>query len=84
MHLFKQHAVRDVESISELVPIVDFGPYFAGKPGALEVLAEQLRHACENVGFLYAVNHGVPQAVIDRGFAASRQFHACRWNRSYG
>jgi isopenicillin N synthase-like dioxygenase len=76
MHLFKQHAVRDVESVSELIPVIDFGPYFAGEPGALEVLAEQLRHACENVGFLYAVNHGVPQAVIDRGFAASRRFHA--------
>src|ERR1700722_18130795 len=76
MHLFKQHAVRDVESVSELIPVVDFGPYFAGEPGALETLAERLRHACENVGFLYAVNHGVPQAVIDRGFAASRRFHA--------
>ena len=41
-----------------------------------EVLAERLRFACENVGFLYAVNHGVPQAVIDRGFAASQRFHA--------
>jgi isopenicillin N synthase-like dioxygenase len=76
MHLFKQHAVRDVESVSELIPVVDFGPYFAGEPGALESLGQRLRHACENVGFLYAINHGVPQAVIDRGFAASRRFHA--------
>jgi isopenicillin N synthase-like dioxygenase len=76
MHLFNQHAVKDTGSVSELVPVVDFGPYFSGEPDALGVLAERLRHACENVGFLYAVNHGVPQAVIDRGFAASRRFHA--------
>jgi isopenicillin N synthase-like dioxygenase len=76
MHLFKQHAVKDRESISELIPVIDFGPYFAGEAGALAALAEALRHACENVGFLYATNHGVPQAVIDRGFAASRRFHA--------
>ncbi len=76
MHLFKQHAVRDVEEVSRLIPIIDFGPYFAGESGALERLAEQLRHACENVGFLYALNHGVPQALIDRAFAASRRFHA--------
>ena len=76
MHLFKRHAVRDSESVSELIPVIDLGPYFAGETGALEVLAEALCRACENVGFLYAMNHGVPQAVIDRGFAASRRFHA--------
>ena len=76
MHLFKQHAVKDTDAISELIPVVDFGPWFAGEPGALQTLATQLRHACENVGFLYAANHGVPQTVIDRAFAASKRFHA--------
>ncbi|MGE0224633.1 MAG: isopenicillin N synthase family dioxygenase [Acetobacteraceae bacterium] len=76
MHLFKQHAVKNVEEVSSLIPIVDFGPYFAGEPNALERLAENLRYACENVGFLYAINHGVPQELIDRAFAASRRFHA--------
>jgi isopenicillin N synthase-like dioxygenase len=76
MHLFKQHAVKDTESISTLIPVIDFGKYFAGEAGALQALAGQLCHACENIGFLYAVNHGVPQAVIDRAFAASRRFHA--------
>lgn len=76
MHLFRQQAVRDPASVSDLIPIIDFGPYFAGEAGALERLGDSLRQACENVGFLYATNHGVPQAVIDRGFAASRRFHA--------
>ena len=40
------------------------------------VLAEDVRYACENIGFFYALNHGVPQEIIDRGFAASRRFHA--------
>ena len=76
MHLFKQHAVKDVTEVSRLIPVIDFGPYFANEPNALERLAEQLRHACENVGFLYAYNHGVPQDLIDRAFAASKRFHA--------
>ena len=76
MHLFKQHAVKDTESVLALIPVIDFGPYFAGQPGALDILAAQLRHACENIGFLYATSHGVPQAIIDRAFAASRRFHA--------
>jgi isopenicillin N synthase-like dioxygenase len=76
MHLFKQYEVKDTESVSKLIPVIDFAPFFAGETGALDQLAEQLRDACKNIGFLYALNHGVPQTVIDRGFAASRRFHA--------
>lgn len=76
MHLFKQHAVKDLAAVSALIPVIDYGPYLAGEPGALAPLVEQVRHACENVGFLYALNHGVAQETIDRAFAASRRFHA--------
>src|SRR5262249_54264059 len=31
---------------------------------------------CENVGFFYALNHGIPDGLIERAFAASRRFHA--------
>src|SRR3954453_10598902 len=76
MHLFSQHAVKDFAGATAKIPVIDYGRYFAGEAGALDALAERLRHACENVGFFYALNHGVEQAVIDRGFAASRRFHA--------
>jgi isopenicillin N synthase-like dioxygenase len=76
MHLFRQQAVKDQNAIAELIPVIDFGPYFAGQPGALETLSKQLRHACETIGFFYAASHGVPQTIIDRAFAASRRFHA--------
>jgi isopenicillin N synthase-like dioxygenase len=75
MHLFQTKAVKDFEAAA-VIPVIDFGPCFAGEPGALERLAQDLRHACENVGFFYALNHGVPHATIDRGFGASRRFHA--------
>src|ERR1700728_3266113 len=76
MHLFKQHAVKDFAVAAAKIPVIDYGPYFAGEPGALRRLAEDVRYACENIGFLYVLNHGVPQEIIDRGFAASRRFHA--------
>ena len=76
MHLFKEYAVKDVERAAETIPVIDYGPYFAGDAAALTPLAAQVRHACENIGFFYATNHGVPQALIDRAFAASRAFHA--------
>ena len=76
MNLFEEHRVRNYAAAAAQIPVIDFGPAFAGEPGALQCAATAARHACENVGFFYALNHGVPEGLIDRAFAASRQFHA--------
>ncbi len=76
MNLFERHRVGDYAAAAALIPIIDFGPAFAGEKGALRRVAAEARRACEQVGFFYALNHGVPEALIDRAFAASRQFHA--------
>jgi isopenicillin N synthase-like dioxygenase len=76
MHLFEAQNVGDYEAAARLIPVIDYGPYFAGVPGALERVAAEVAHACENVGFFYVLNHGVPDELIDRAFAASRRFHA--------
>ncbi len=76
MHLFRKQAVRDYAAAAKAIPVIDYGPYFAGETGALEQLAGQVAHACENVGFFYALNHGVLDALIERAFAAARHFFA--------
>jgi hypothetical protein len=76
MHLFKQHGVEDPRAAAGLIPVIDYGPYFAGAPETLECVAAEVAHACENIGFFYALNHGVPDELIDGAFAASRRFHA--------
>ena len=76
MNLFQQHAVKEFAEASRKIPVIDYGRYFAGDPDALLPLAAEVRHACEEVGFFYAANHGVDQLLIDRAFAASRRFHA--------
>jgi len=76
MHLFQQLAVKDEAATAAAIPVIDYGPYFAGEPGALERLGAELRHACGNVGFFYIKGHGVPQALVDRTFAAAKRFHA--------
>jgi isopenicillin N synthase-like dioxygenase len=58
------------------IPVIDVGPCFAGRPGALESAAAELRDALEGVGFFIIVNHGVPSALIDATFAQARRFHA--------
>jgi isopenicillin N synthase-like dioxygenase len=75
MNLFKVQGIKDRDAASP-VPVIDFAEYFAGAPGALPTLAVEVRDACKNVGFSYALGHGVDQAIIDRAFAASRRFHA--------
>ena len=76
MNLFRQHAVHDFAEAARKIPVIDYGPHFAGASGALEHLAAQVKQACEEVGFFYALNHGVPDAIMARAFAASRRFHA--------
>src|ERR1700746_129203 len=75
MHLFKQQGVRHHQATAGQIPVIDYGPYFAGAPGALEGVAAEVAHACENIGFFYALNHRGPDWFIDRAFAASRRFH---------
>src|SRR5579883_3105045 len=76
MDLFKEFAVRDYAAAAAQIPVIDFGPFFAGEGGALARLAPEIRHACEHIGFFYAANHGVPEELIADAFAASRRFHA--------
>jgi isopenicillin N synthase-like dioxygenase len=76
MHLFKQYAVEDYDAAAQTIPVIDYGPYFAGEPGALDRVAREVAWACENVGFFYALNHGVADKLIERAFAASRRLHA--------
>jgi isopenicillin N synthase-like dioxygenase len=58
------------------IPVLDLGDYLAGRPGAREATAAELRAALEGVGFFIIVNHGVPRDLIDRTFAEARRFHA--------
>ncbi|KAI4369999.1 hypothetical protein MLD38_018387 [Melastoma candidum] len=39
-------------------------------------VARAIRHACEEVGFFYVVNHGVEQQLIGRTFEESKKFFA--------
>ncbi len=65
-----------IDAREEDIPGLDLGPYLEGRPGALDALAAELRHVCENVGFFYVKNHGVQKHLVDAAFAGSAHFHA--------
>ena len=76
MNIFKTLAVKDVDAATKAIPLIDVGAALRGEPGAIDAVAVEIRRACESVGFFYLAGHGVPDAVVDAAFAASRELHA--------
>lgn len=59
------------------IPVIDLQTYFS-RPceETLAALAEQLRVACESVGFFSIIGHQVPQTLVASMFDFARKFHA--------
>jgi len=79
MNILKSLAVKDIDEATRAIPIIDFSPAFRSSPAdpeGLEAVAREVRRASETVGFFYLTGHGVSDAVVERAFAASREFHA--------
>ncbi len=60
----------------EAIPLIDFGPMLSDDPAERAKVGAAVRKACTEVGFFYALNHGVPQPVIDATFQAAHRFFA--------
>ncbi|MGC6083975.1 2-oxoglutarate and iron-dependent oxygenase domain-containing protein [Enterobacter hormaechei] len=56
------------------IPIVDIAPLLDGSNA--EAVAKQIGDICENIGFLYVKNHGVPKELIDETYRLSAEFFA--------
>lgn len=67
---------RDADMPHRPLPVMDLGPFLAGEEGALEALAAQWRDACEGLGFMCLVNHGLPASEIEKMETQARRFHA--------
>ena len=68
-------------SESDIIPVLDLGPFLAGEPGALARLGQEVCQALEDIGFFFIKNHGVPQELVDRVFAENARFHALPMER---
>jgi isopenicillin N synthase-like dioxygenase len=60
----------------DTIPMLNVAAYLAGRPGALDRLAAELREALRNLGFYYLTGHDVPLPLIHRTFDAAKRFHA--------
>jgi isopenicillin N synthase-like dioxygenase len=58
------------------IPIIDFAPFLHGTEAERAAVVQAIGTACEEVGFFYLINHGVPQELIDETFAVSAQYYS--------
>ncbi|MGB3491616.1 MAG: 2-oxoglutarate and iron-dependent oxygenase domain-containing protein [Elainellaceae cyanobacterium] len=56
------------------IPLVDFAPFLIDDSIGQQQVAAEIYRACHEIGFLYVINHGIPQDMIDRAFEQSQQF----------
>lgn len=56
------------------IPVIDFSKWWdsANREAQLTV-AKELTDACRSVGFVYIVNHGLPQKLLDQAFHTAKQ-----------
>ena len=68
------HAVKATRARPSL-SIVDLAGFRSRVPEERLKTAKQLVAACQEVGFVYIVNHGVPQEGLEEAFAVSEKFY---------
>ena len=55
------------------IPIVDFAEWTTGSKDQRKVIAQEFLGACQTVGFVYIINHGIPSSRIEEAFAVSKK-----------
>src|SRR4051812_20514416 len=58
------YAVRAAEVTLDEIPMVDFEGFRLGGEGGRRGAAEAIARACEEIGFFYLKNHGVPPDAV--------------------
>ncbi|CAL1713681.1 unnamed protein product [Somion occarium] len=56
------------------IPIIDLSDISSSDASRRRALADAIRDACINVGFLYIKNHGIPESLLEDALNASKDF----------
>ncbi|KAF8226020.1 Clavaminate synthase-like protein, partial [Tricholoma matsutake] len=62
------------QSTFEAIPVIDFTNVTSNDPDKRRALASLIRDACNNVGFFYLKNHGIPEERIRAALGAGKKF----------
>ena len=58
------------------VPVIDLSPFLAGGPEGKKRVAAEVGRACETIGFVNILGHGVPEQLIERVRDLAYEFFA--------
>ena len=64
----------DSSFLNPSIPVVDFAGFWEGDEVTKRAIAQQIYRACQDVGFLYLVHHGVTEELVERLFEQARAF----------
>ncbi|GAA6029824.1 hypothetical protein JCM8097_001065 [Rhodosporidiobolus ruineniae] len=76
----KQRVVQNTEGRSagafDEVPLIDIAPFLnpSATPAEKAAVVAQVRHACEDVGFMYLKGHGISPKIEEAAFEQARVF----------
>ncbi|KAF8194372.1 2OG-Fe-II oxygenase [Mycena galopus ATCC 62051] len=56
------------------IPVIDLSNALNAEPAVRRALANEIKHACMEVGFFYVKNHGIPDEVMQRTLAQMTRF----------
>ena len=66
--------LSSVQMADEEIPVIDLGPMWSEDEVGKVLLAEQVSTACQEIGFFYVKNHGVPDSIIADAQRVSGEF----------
>ncbi|KAL4249350.1 iron/ascorbate-dependent oxidoreductase family protein [Abortiporus biennis] len=67
-------AADKADTAFDHIPFIDLQEVDNPDPATRKALADAVRNACINVGFLYVKNHGIPEDTINKALEASKKF----------
>ena len=67
--------------MTKRLPIIEVSPLLAGDPSGSARVAREIGEACRDLGFFYAVGHGIKPAMLADLTAASHRFFALPQSR---
>jgi len=67
-------AAEKANTAFDHIPVIDLATISSKDPADRKALADAIKNACINVGFLYVKNHGIPEEYAENALSSAKEF----------